>query len=390
MKKALLVTTVSGFVPQFEMNNVKILQEMGYEVHYAANFHTPSYGTDNHRLDDTGIVQHQIDFVRSPYDKKNFQIYKQLKQLMQQEQFDLVHCHTPMGAVMARLAAHATKTVPVIYTAHGFHFFKGAPLINWLCYYPMERWLSRYTTQQICINQEDYASAQKFRAKYVDYIPGVGIDLSKIPHMTREQVLEKRHQLGVADDTIMLLSAGEFIKRKNHETVIRALAKLQDLPIVYVICGHGELESHLKGLVSELGLQERVLFAGYRSDIFEIYQAADLYVFPSYQEGLPMALLEAMGSGLPVVCSDIRGSRDLMEMSFAGTETAAWKSCAGGAMVKRADDADAYAEAIRWCLEDSERLQQAGQRNKEEAKKFTLACVEEKMREIYGRLEREK
>lgn len=390
MKKALLVTTVSGFVPQFEMNNVKILQEMGYEVHYAANFHMPSYGKDNHRLDGTGIIRHQVDFVRSPYSKKNFQVYKQLKQLMQQEQFELVHCHTPMGAVMARLAAHATKTGPVAYTAHGFHFFKGAPLINWLCYYPMEKWLSRYTTQQICINQEDYARAQKFHAKYVDYIPGVGIDLKKVCQMTKEKITEKRHELGIADGTIVLLSAGEFIKRKNHESVIRAMVKLQDLPLVYVICGHGELETYLKELAEELGVKERILFAGYRSDIFEIYQTADLYVFPSYQEGLPMALLEAMSSGLPVVCSDIRGSRDLMEMSIAGQENAEWKSCDGGAMVKRADDVEAYVKAIRWCLENQERLQQAGRRNAEEAKKFTLACVEANMRKIYERLEREK
>ena len=124
VKKALLVTRVSGFIPQHEMNNVKILQEMGYEVHYASNFHTPSYGTDNHRLDGTGIVRHPIDFVRSPFDKRNFQVYRQMVELMRREDFSLVHCHTPMGGVMARLAAHATGTGPVIYTAHGFHFFK--------------------------------------------------------------------------------------------------------------------------------------------------------------------------------------------------------------------------------------------------------------------------
>lgn len=126
VKKALLITHVSGFVPQFEMNNVRILQSMGYEVHYASNFNTPSYGTDNHRLDGTGIICHQIDFVRSPFDKRNLHVYRQMVELMRREDFSLVHCHTPMGGVMARLAAHATGTGPVIYTAHGFHFFKGA------------------------------------------------------------------------------------------------------------------------------------------------------------------------------------------------------------------------------------------------------------------------
>ena len=133
MKKALLVTTVSGFIPQFEMNNVKLLQQMGYEVHYASNYNTPSYGKDNHRLDGTGIIRHQIDFVRSPYSLKNYIVYRQLKILMEKEKFQLIHCHTPMGGVMARLAAHATGTSSVIYTAHGFHYYKGAPFINWLC-----------------------------------------------------------------------------------------------------------------------------------------------------------------------------------------------------------------------------------------------------------------
>ena len=229
MKKVLLVTTVSGFVPQFELNNVRILQSMGYEVHYAANYNTPSYGNDNHRLDGTGIVRHQIDFVRSPFKTQNLTVYRQLCQLMQQEHFDLVHCHTPMGGVMARLAAHATHTGPVAYTAHGFHFFQGAPLINWLCYYPMERFLSRFTDQQICINQEDYERARKsFHAKHVDYIPGVGIDLARIPHFSDTEIRQKKDNLGLPADRLIILSSGETIKRKNHETAIRAIAKLPE------------------------------------------------------------------------------------------------------------------------------------------------------------------
>ena len=111
-RKALLVTHVSGFVPQFEMNNVHILQKMGYEVHYASNFHTPSYGTDNHRLDGTGIICHQIDFVRSPFDKRNFQVYRQMVELMRRENFSLVHCHTPMGPRIARPSPSPARRAP--------------------------------------------------------------------------------------------------------------------------------------------------------------------------------------------------------------------------------------------------------------------------------------
>lgn len=386
-KKALLVTTVSGFIPQFEMNNVRILQEMGYEVHYASNYYMPSYGKDNSRLDGTGIVRHQIDFVRSPYSIKNRQVYRQLKTLMENEQFQMVHCHTPMGGVMARLAAHATGTGPVIYTAHGFHFYKGAPLINWLCYYPMERWLSRYTDQQICINREDYLCAQKFYAHYVDYIPGVGLDLSKVRHLSAEDVKRKRLDLGIPFGKKVLLSAGELIKRKNHESVIRAVAQIKDDSFVYVICGHGELQEYLVTLAHELEVEDRVLFTGYRSDIFEIYQIADLYVFPSFQEGLPMALLEAMASGLPMVCSDIRGSRDLMEEAFSEKETARWKICAGGGIVRMADDVEAYAEAIRYMLWEPEEMIRCGARNAKKAELYSVERVEAHMSEIYKRLE---
>ncbi len=386
MKKALLVTTVSGFVPQFEMNNVKILQEMGYEVHYASNYNMPSYGKDNHRLDGTGIVRHQVDFVRSPYSRQNLKVYNQLKMLMKKERFDLVHCHTPMGGVMARLTAHATKTGPVIYTAHGFHFFKGAPLINWLFYYPMEKFLSRFTDQQICINKEDYLRAKKFYARYVDYIPGVGIDLKKVSRISEEMIADKKVQVGIPEHKKVLLSAGEMIKRKNHESVIRAIAELQDSSIVYVICGHGELEGYLRKLVEELHLENQVLFAGYRSDMFEIYQIADLYVFPSYQEGLPMALLEAMSFGLPVICSDIRGSSDLMDASISDAENASWKRCCGGVVVRKADDVNAYVEAIRWSLGNEEILKICGKRNSEEAEKFSIDRVGKCMRLIYERL----
>lgn len=388
MKKALLVTTVSGFVPQFEMNNVRILQQMGYEVHYAANYHMPSYGKDNHRLDGSGIIRHQIDFVRSPYSRKNFQVYRQLKHLMEKQQFQLVHCHTPMGGVMARLAAHATKTGPVIYTAHGFHFFKGAPLINWLLYYPMEKMLSRFTDQQICINKEDYERARLFYAHYVDYIPGVGIDLNRVEHLSEEIAAEKKKELGIPEGKKIFLSAGELIKRKNHESVIRAVARLKDPSFVYVICGHGELNEYLMHLADELGVKDQVIFAGYRTDIFQIYQIADIYVFPSYQEGLPMALLEAMSSGLPVICSDIRGSRDLMKTEFAGSENVKWKVCEGGVVVKRADDVKAYEKAIQWCLQNSDELKACGRRNAAESEQFSIDRVNAKMREIYMRFEK--
>lgn len=383
-KKALLVTTVSGFVPQFEMNNVKILQSLGYEVHYASNYNTPSYGTDNHRLDSTGIIRHQVDFVRSPFKLTNIKVYRQLKHLMQHEHFNLIHCHTPMGGVMARLAAHATHTAPVIYTAHGFHFFHGAPILNWLCYFPMEQFLSRYTTQQICINQEDYDFAKKyFHAKYVDYIPGVGLDTSRLSQKNEISLAAKKEELGLPNDKYILLSSGELIKRKNHETILRMLKELKDFPIHYVICGHGKLDTHLKELCRSLNLTEQVSFLGYRSDMLDIYQLADIFLFPSYQEGLPISLLEAMASGLPVICSNIRGNRDLMGEILKKNDTLLF--CKGGIMIEKPDDSIAYATAIKFFLEHPEKLLNYGLENQKQSLHFSTNQVTEKMKSIYQR-----
>lgn len=387
-KKVLLITTVSGFVPQFEMNNVKILQNMGFEVHYAANYNTPSYGDDNHRLDKTGIICHQIDFVRSPFKTSNLTVYRQLCNLMQSEHFDLIHCHTPMGGVMARLAAHATKTGPVMYTAHGFHFFRGAKPINWFCYYPIEKFLSKYTDQQICINLEDYAFAKRhFRAHYVDYIPGAGFDLSRIPKMTPNDIKKKKEELAFPSDCYILLSSGELIKRKNHETAIHAIAQLKEsIPnIRYVICGHGQLADYLHNLVKELKLEKYVIFLGYREDMLEILQCADIFLFPSFQEGLPMAMLEAMASGLPVICSDIRGSRDLMNC-LADTTNHSLLPCEGGIMVKKANDVNAYTNALIKLLTSPEQLSKMSISNALQATKFSSEKVDKKMREIYQRI----
>lgn len=311
MKRALIITTVSGFVPQFEMNNVKILQELGYEVHYAANYNMPVYTDNNDRLDGTGIVQHQIDFVRSPYHiRKNIKALRQLVTLMRRVKFSLVHCHTPMGGVLGRIAAHKTNTKPVIYTAHGFHFYTGAPIWNWLFFYPVERWLSRWTDSLITINQEDYKRAKTFPVRgNVEYVSGVGIEVEKYQNIQVDRKLV-REKLGVPEDAFLMISVGELSKRKNHSVVIEALSQYKGKDIYYIICGSGALEGKLVEKIEKYALQDRVKLLGYRTDIPELLSISDCFIFPSLQEGLPVAVMEALAVGLPVICSDIRGNRD--------------------------------------------------------------------------------
>ena len=374
MKKALLVTTVSGFVPQFEMGNVRILQEMGYEVHYAANYHMPSYGDDNSRLEGTGIIRHQVDFERSPYSRKNLAAYRQLKELMVRERFQLVHCHTPMGGALARLAAHATHTGPVVYTAHGFHFFQGAPVLNWLIYYPIERWLSRYTDVQVTINHEDYVRAKGFHAKRTARIHGVGIELKRPEPIDRET---KRAKLGVKPDEILLITAGELNKNKNQQMVLETLGILKNRtsrPFVYMVCGKGECLSLLREKAEKLGLQSCVRFLGYREDLREILGAADVFLMPSYREGLPTVVMEAMGAGLPVIGTDIRGNRDLISPGETG-------------YLVKVNDGETMAEDLKLLLEQDDLRETMGKRAREAIRPFGRKQVEKEMRAIYSSLE---
>lgn len=326
MKKALIVTTISGFVPQFEMNNVFTLQKMGYEVHYASNFHNPHYGSDNHRLDGTGIICHQIDFVRSPFHvAANLKAYRQLYILLQEQMFDFIHCHTPMGGVLGRLAAEQNRrkqhvTCRVIYTAHGFHFFRGAPFINWIFYYPVERWLAHFTDILITINREDYQRAKRFHLRRlegkVEKVNGVGIDVTYYQKITidREAV---RKEIGVKKGQLFFLSIGELNRNKNHRIMIEALAKIKK-DICYVICGEGKSKKNLEKLIKKYQLENKVQLLGYRRDIPELLKAADLFVLPSFREGLSLSLQEAMACGVPVIASDIRGNRELIDRGKGG------------------------------------------------------------------------
>ena len=313
-KKALLVTRVSGFVPQFEMNNVKILQEMGYEVHYASNFDTVVYGNDNSRLEETGIICHQIDFQRSPFSKNVKIAYKQLEKLMIDEKFDFIHCHMPMSGVLARVAAQKVRketgrNVPVIYTAHGLHFYTGAPIKNWV-YYPIERYLARYTDRLILINEEDYKRAGRFPVRgKVEHTMGIGMNLSKYkkydgsPKEKNKRTIYER--FGIHNNDNIIVSVGELSKRKNHICIIEAMALLKDMNISYLICGAGAMEQQLRQKAEELGVEKQVIFAGYVKDVPDVLNECDCFVFPSFQEGLPVAVMEAMAVGLPIIAAII-------------------------------------------------------------------------------------
>ncbi|MEH2944993.1 glycosyltransferase family 4 protein [Lachnospiraceae bacterium KK002] len=319
MKKMLMVASVPSMIGQFNMDNISVLQKLGYKVYVACDFKDRSVWDEERtskfkgELCKKGIRYDQIDFSRSPFNiKKNIAAYKQMYSLVRKERFALVHCHTPVASAIARVVAHKLH-VKIIYTAHGFHFYHGAPWKNWAFFYPVEKILSQWTDVLITINKEDYRRAKKdFYAKKVVYVPGVGVDTDKF-HSFLINAAEKRAELGITDTDIMLLSVGELSQRKNHEVVIRAIRKVNNPSIKYFICGKGESDAYLTSLIKESGLKSQVKLLGYRTDISELCQAADLFVFPSHQEGLPVALMEAIACQTPVLCSNIRGNTDLVK-----------------------------------------------------------------------------
>lgn len=313
-KKFLIVAHYSRFLVQFEMNNVKILQDMGYEVHYATNYQQEDmYADAPQRIQNAGVILHQIDFVRSPYQiSANIKAYRQLKDLMAKEQFDGVHCHTPMAGVLARLAANATHTKPVLYTAHGFHFYKGCPIQNKLIYETAERIMAPYTDALITINEEDYQAAKTFSLRGKAYkISGVGVDVEKIQNMQVDRA-EKRRELGIPEDSFVMISVGELNENKNHIATIKAFIKLNLPQTYYLICGEGPLRQYLQKTIDENHMQQRIFLLGFRTDVLEYLKSSDIFLFPSQREGLPVSLMEAMAAGVPCIASKIRGNVDLL------------------------------------------------------------------------------
>lgn len=315
MKKMLMVSTVPSMIGQFNMNNISMLLELGYEVHVACDWNDRSVWTIEKinalkkQLNNLGVKYHQIDYSRSMFRiTKHLKSYKQTLDLVTKNQYDFIHCHTPIASVIARLVCKKTNT-KCVYTAHGFHFYKGAPIQNWIIFYPIEKWLSKYTDILITINKEDYKRAKdNFYMNRLEYIPGVGIDIDYIKSITIDKAQLKQN-LKIPKDNVVIISVGELSKRKNHEIVIKALKNKKN--VTYVICGQGNLEEYLNNLAKEYNVDLKLL--GFRNDRLELIKMSDIFAFPSLQEGLPVALMEALAIGIPCVASKIRGNVDLIK-----------------------------------------------------------------------------
>lgn len=352
----------SFFKPHIEM-----LVKQGHHVDIACNAaDLPLDGLYR----ELGCHFFQVDFSRSPLSKDNVTAFKQLKKVVKEGNYDIVHCHTPNASVITRLVCRKFRKrdgLKVFYTAHGFHFYRGAPLLNWMVFYPVEKFCSRFTDKLITINREDFALAKKkFKAKEVCYIPGVGIDLSKFENIQADRAA-KRREIGVPEDAFLLLSVGELNENKNHQVIIKALAKLKNPNVHYAIAGTGDQRTVLIELAEKLGVSEQVHLLGYRNDVLELYATTDVYVLPSIREGLNVSLIEAMASGMPCIAGRIRGNVDLIDD-------------AGGKLFDPNDAAD-FIGCV--CALQSETTTKMGTHNKEKVRDFEIENVLFHIKELY-------
>ncbi|MGG6309526.1 glycosyltransferase family 4 protein [Paenibacillus macerans] len=312
MRKAAYVATVYSHLAAFHLPFMRDLRESGTEVHaYAAPDHC------REEVASAGFACRDLPFSRNPFAPGNLRALRELIGWLRRERYDLIHVHTPNASVVCRLAAAlAGSPAPkVVYTAHGFHFYSGAPWRNRLLYYPLERMLSRLTDVLITINQEDDKRAAAFPVRgRTAYVPGVGVDLPLYSPPGEGEAERLRGELGLARNDFAILCAAELNRNKNQEQLIGAVRELRDrgIPAVLLLAGTGPREAQYRRLAAELGMKRAVRFLGYRRDIVRLLHAVDAFALLSRREGLPKALLEGLAAGKPLVATDVRGSRDLV------------------------------------------------------------------------------
>lgn len=368
--KLLFISNIAAYkVGSFSMASIMAAKVMGMDFHLAANFKNSNSEQMQKDEKEYGICLHQIDFHRNPLSIANIKAYRQLCELIKEEQIDVIHCNTPIGGILGRIAGTKYKVKSIIYQVHGFHFYKGAPAINWLFFYPVERLLALLTNAIITINKEDYTRAKHFKLKSkgnVYYVPGVGIDLDNYSCADKNNIrAEKRKELKIESDDVVIVSVGELNKNKNNTIVLDAISQIENSKIKYCICGVGEEEENLRKQVHDLNLEDRVLFLGYRKDVIDILFASDIFIMSSFREGLSRSIMEAKAAGLICIVSDIRGNRDLIDRSELG-------------FLCNPKDSNAFANAIEKAISNG-----FSNSNIEDIKKYELKKVVEDISTIY-------
>lgn len=351
-------------IQTFHWRTIKALHNMGHTVDAVTN------GT--YTIDEISH-KYTVPFNRNPLHPDNLRALSMLKKILRENQYDIISCHSPVAGFFGRMAAQGMK-IKVLYTAHGFHFWKGAPLVNQLAYNNMEKLAAHWTDVLMTINPEDYEAAQKFSYKPGGgpvYIPGVGVDVKAIQAAKEDKALIRK-ELGIPEDAFVLYSIGELIPRKNHKFVIDALkAEFKaDPKLHYCIAGNGKLTEELTAYIRELGLEGQIHLLGFRKDARRLMYGMDLFLFPSYQEGLPVAVMEAMAAGLTIIATDIRGNHDLIQHEFNG-------------MLYPVDDTTAFLDCYHTLRNDASMRAAFSRQVQKDIKVCSLEVIEPQILDLY-------
>ena len=369
--KKILITSTDMMMMQFLIPHVLYLREQGYDVDVACS----EVGGRFQEIEEAigADKLYRVRLVRNPFNPSNIKGLKDLKRIISGGNYDLVWTNEPVMGVMTRIAARKARKrgTKVMYMVHGFHFFIGAPKKNWILYYPIEKLMSSKTDVIVTINNEDYVRAKNLNCKSVEYIHGIGINTSRLSQ--NANVNSIREELGLSDGDFIIISIGELNQNKNQEVIINALGGLKDKTIHYLMCGKGTNREKLSERVEALGLNGNVHFLGYRKDVVDICSQSDVFVMPSKREGLPVATLEAMYCGLPLITSTCRGIVDVMENGITG-------------FMYKFSDIDGFKEGILRLKNDSALRISMGEINRERVKPYCIESTKVEIVEVINKI----
>lgn len=371
--KVLLVATVQSHICQFHRPLVKMLHEHGCEVHVAARNNLAE--KNGLKLDFADRI-FDVPFERSPFNKRNLTAYKQLKQIIDDGNYDVVHTNTPVGGIVGRLAARKARKngCQVFYTAHGFHFFKGGPKKSWFIYYPIEKFMCRYTDELITINEEDYRLARKKFHVSVSHIHGIGANSSKYHPISVDACAALRSELGFTQDQKIIICTGELNANKNQITAIHAIEQVvKEAPkALLLLAGNGSTHDELQAAINAAGLQSNAVLLGYHTDLEKYVEVSDLILSCSKREGLPLNIIEGMLCKKPVIASINRGHKELIQNGKNG-------------YIVNATDVDGFAAKMIELLQDNALSSTLGETGFAFAQAYTDQAVQLELEQIYNK-----
>lgn len=370
--KVLFIASIYTHFSAFHIPFIKLLQKKGYEVHTAA-LKDEAF----EQIRDLNVYCWDIPFARFPLNMRNIKAYEKLKQLLQENKYDLVHVHTPVAAFLGRYLSSKTKQKAVLYTAHGFHFYKGAPFLNWLLFYPIEKIAAKWTDGLVTINKEDYQSACEnlnIKKENIFYVPGVGVDVVKYQTNEPQKRAKLRRELGLNEKDILLITVAELNQNKNHMQIINSLPEViaNNENVHYLIVGDGNNKKVIQEKIKKLKIQRHVHLIGYRKDIPDLLHACDIFLLTSKREGLPRCIMEAMAAGKPIIAANIRGCRDMVVDGDNG-------------YLVPLNDSEATSVAIMRIANDSRVREDMGQKSRELVSRYSLSFILREMDDVYNK-----